>query len=120
SLGTGEWERIRLYPYLTERILSQSEPLRRLGTVAAQHRERADGSGYPRGLSAPALSVVSRSLAAADAYRTWREPRPHRGELSQEDAAARLRAEGRAGRLDPEVVDAVLVAAGHKVSRRHS
>jgi HD-GYP domain-containing protein (c-di-GMP phosphodiesterase class II) len=119
-LGTGEWERIRLYPYLTERILSQSESLCRLGNLAVQHRERLDGSGYPRGLTASALSVVSRTLAVADAYRTWREPRPHRAELSEAEAATRLRAEAHAGRMDPDVVDAVLAAAGHRVSRRHS
>ena len=119
-LGTGEWERIRLYPYLTERILSQSRPLARLGTVAVQHRERLDGSGYPRGLTGPALSVASRTLATADAYCTWREPRPHRAELSASAAAARLRAEVRSGRLDGDVVEAVLCAAGHHVSRRHS
>jgi len=119
-LGAGEWERIRLYPYLTERILSQSESLRRLGNVAVQHRERLDGSGYPRGLTASSMSLVSRTLATADAYQTWREPRPHRRELSEAQAETRLRAEGRAGRLDPDVVDAVLVAAGHRVGRRHS
>jgi HD-GYP domain-containing protein (c-di-GMP phosphodiesterase class II) len=119
-LGAGEWERIRMYPYLTERILHQSAPLARLGAVAVQHRERLDGSGYPQGLMAPALSVVSRTLAAADAYRTWREPRPHRAALSEAGAAARLRAEARAGRLDHDVVEAVLAAAGHSVDRRHS
>ena len=119
-LGTGEWERIRLYPYLTERILSQSQPLARLGSVAVQHRERLDGSGYPRGLTAGALSIVSRTLAAADAYRTWREPRPHRVELSEADAATRLRVDARSGRLDNDSVEAVLAAAGHRINRRHS
>jgi HD-GYP domain-containing protein (c-di-GMP phosphodiesterase class II) len=119
-LGTGEWERIRLYPYLTERILRQSEALARLGDVAVQHRERLDGSGYPRGLTAPSLSVVSRTLAVADAYRTWREPRPHRPELSESATATRLRSEAAAGRLDADIVDAVLIAAGHAVRRRHS
>jgi HD-GYP domain-containing protein (c-di-GMP phosphodiesterase class II) len=119
-LGMGEWERIRLYPYLTERILSQSDQLARLGSVAVQHRERLDGSGYPRALTAPALSVVSRTLAAADAYQTWLEPRPHRAELSAADAAARLRSEARAGRLDHDAVEAVLAAAGHRADRRHS
>jgi HD-GYP domain-containing protein (c-di-GMP phosphodiesterase class II) len=119
-LGTGERERIRMYPYLTERILSQSPSLARLGVLAAQHRERLDGSGYPRGLTAAALPITSRVLATADAYRTWREPRPHRPELSEEAAATRLRAAGNARSLDPEVVEAVLTAAGHPGSRRHS
>ena len=119
-LGPGEWERVRLYPYLTERILSQSEPLASLGAIAAQHRERLDGSGYPRGLVAASLPITSRTLAAADAYRSWREPRPHRAELSETAASARLRAAGRSGQLDPDVVEAVLSAAGCARDRRHS
>jgi HD-GYP domain-containing protein (c-di-GMP phosphodiesterase class II) len=119
-LGMGERERIRLYPHLTERILSQSPQLARLGGVAVQHRERLDGSGYPRALTAPALSVVSRTLGAADAYQTWLEPRPHRAELSTTEAADRLRSEARAGRLDHGAVEAVLAAAGHRADRRHS
>src|SRR5260370_19798293 len=49
-LSAGEWERIRMYPYLTERMLHQSAALAPLGEIAVQHRERLDGSGYPRGL----------------------------------------------------------------------
>ena len=50
-LSAGEWERIRMYPYLTERMLHQSAALAPLGEIAVQHRERLDGSGYPRGPS---------------------------------------------------------------------
>jgi HD-GYP domain-containing protein (c-di-GMP phosphodiesterase class II) len=48
-LGAGESERIRFQPYLTERMLKQSEALAPLGAIAVAHRERLDGSGYPRG-----------------------------------------------------------------------
>jgi DNA-binding NarL/FixJ family response regulator len=47
-----------------------------------------------------------------------REPRPHRPERGADDAAAQLRGEVRAGRLDGEAVEAVLGAAGHRVPRR--
>ncbi len=52
-LGPGEWERVRLHPYLTERMLQQSAALAPLGRLAVQHRERLDGSGYPRASRAP-------------------------------------------------------------------
>ena len=120
SLGAGEWERIRLYPYLTERMLAQSPTLAPLAALAVQHRERLDGSGYPLGTVAAALSVASRVLATADVYRTYREPRPHRPALSPESATTRLRAQARAGRLDADVVEAVLAAAGQTTVRRHS
>ena len=117
-LGAGEWERVRLHPYLTERMLQQSAALAPLGAIAVQHRERLDGSGYPRGLTGAAISRPARILGAADAYQAMREPRPHRPERSADEAAAELRADVKAGRLDADAVEAVLGAAGHRVSRR--
>jgi HD-GYP domain-containing protein (c-di-GMP phosphodiesterase class II) len=118
-LTAGEWERVRLHPHLTERMLNQSEFLAPLGRVAGQCRERLDGSGYPRGLAGSAITRPARVLAAADAYQAMRELRPHRPALPAERASNELRAEVRAGRLDGEAVDAVLDAAGHRVPRRH-
>jgi DNA-binding CsgD family transcriptional regulator len=82
------------------------------------HCDRLDGSGYPHRLSGAAISRHARILGAADAYQAMREPRPYRPALPAGDAAAELRAEVRAGRLDGEVVEAVLGAAGHRVARR--
>jgi HD-GYP domain-containing protein (c-di-GMP phosphodiesterase class II) len=117
-LTPAELERVRLHPYLTERILSSSPALAPLGELASRHRERVDGSGYPRGLKGSQLSPAARLLAAADVYRAMTEPRPHRPALSQTQAAEELRGEVRAGRLDAEAVDAVLRSAGHRVAGR--
>jgi HD-GYP domain-containing protein (c-di-GMP phosphodiesterase class II) len=117
-LGAGEWERVRMHPYLTERMLHQSAALAPLAAIAVQHRERLDGSGYPRGLSGGAVSRPARILGAVDAYQSMRELRPHRPALGADEAAAELRADARAGKLDAEAVDAVLAAAGHEVPRR--
>ncbi len=113
-----ERERVRMLPYLTERILSASSALALLGGLAAQQHERLDGSGYPRGLRAAALSPSARILAAADVYQAMGEPRPHRRALSTGAAVAELRAEVDSGRLDGEAVDAVLAAAGQETARR--
>jgi HD-GYP domain-containing protein (c-di-GMP phosphodiesterase class II) len=119
-LGAGEWERVRLHPHLTERMLRQSEALAPLGAIAVQHRERLDGSGYPRGLAGNAISRPARILAAADAYQAMREPRPYRPARTAEEAAAELTAEVKAARLDGEAVEAVLAAAGHRVTLRRA
>ncbi len=118
QLGAGEWERVRMHPYITERMLHQSAALAPLAEVAVQYHERLDGSGYPRGLSGGAISRPARLLAAADAYQAMREPRPHRPAISGDVAAAELRAEVRAGRMDSDLVESVLAAAGHRVPRR--
>jgi HD-GYP domain-containing protein (c-di-GMP phosphodiesterase class II) len=117
-LTPAEWERVRLHPYLTERMLASSTALAPLGALAAQHHERCDGSGYPRGQSADNLSPAARILAVADAYRAMLEPRPHRPARAPAEAEAELRGEVRAGRLDGDAVNAVLAAAGHRVRRR--
>src|SRR5215211_4386121 len=108
----GEWERVRLQPYITERMLRQSEALGPMAAIAVQHRELLDGSGYPRGLSGAGISQAARILGAADAYQSMREPRPYRPALSPEEAATELRADVKAGRRDAEAAEAVLGAAG--------
>jgi HD-GYP domain-containing protein (c-di-GMP phosphodiesterase class II) len=117
-LGPGEWERVRLHPHLTERMLRQSAALAPLGRLAVAHRERLDGSGYPRGLSGSAIERGALLLGAADAYQAIREPRPHRPARQPDETARELRREVAGGRLDGVCVDAVLSAAGHRVSRR--
>jgi len=117
-LSPSEIERVRLHPYLTERMLSFSQALAPLGTLAALHHERLDGSGYPRALSGDAISPAGRILAAADVYQALIESRPHRPARSPEAAATELRAEVTARRFDGDAADAVLRAAGHRVRRR--
>jgi HD-GYP domain-containing protein (c-di-GMP phosphodiesterase class II) len=117
-LTASQWERVRLAPHLTERMLHQSAALAPLGRMAGQQRERLDGSGYPRGLRGAAITREGRLLAAADAYQAMREPRPYREALRADEAARALRDEVRDGRMDGDVVEAVLRAAGHRASRR--
>jgi HD-GYP domain-containing protein (c-di-GMP phosphodiesterase class II) len=117
-LSTAEWERLRMYPYLTGRILSRVGGLESVVSIATQHEERIDGSGFPRGLAGAELTVHDRLLAAAVAYHQLLEPRQDRPALDTRDAADQLRQEARAGCLDAQSVDAVLAAAGHRASRR--
>ena len=116
-LSADDWERVRLHPYHTERVLSRSGFLAALAPVAGAHHERLDGSGYHRGATAAALTPAARLLAAADAYHAMTEPRPHRVALSPELAANGLTEEARRERLDGDAVAAVLEAAGQPVAR---
>jgi HD-GYP domain-containing protein (c-di-GMP phosphodiesterase class II) len=120
QLSLAEFERVRLHPYLSERMLAFSPVLTPLAAIAVQHHERLDGSGYPRGLSGSAISPAGRVLGAADLYHALLEFRPHRLPLDPEQAAGVLRSEVAAGRIDADAADAVLRAAGHRVERRHA
>jgi HD-GYP domain-containing protein (c-di-GMP phosphodiesterase class II) len=102
-LGAGEWERVRIHPYLTERMLHQSEALAPLGAIAVQHRERLDGSGYPRGLACDELDTSTRILAVCDVYDALVSDRVYRPAWPQGRAIALLR--------DPAQFDQECVAA---------
>jgi HD-GYP domain-containing protein (c-di-GMP phosphodiesterase class II) len=116
-LTPDELEQVRLHPYFTERVLARPPLLQELGRLGALHHERLDGSGYPRGTYARELPPTARILAAADAYRRFTEPRPHRPAASPEAAAERIETEAREGRLDADAVVAVRAAAGHEAGR---
>jgi HD-GYP domain-containing protein (c-di-GMP phosphodiesterase class II) len=119
-LTSTERERIRLFPYYTERTLARPPALARIGAIASLASERLDGSGYHRGLTGAAIPAAGRILAAADAYHAMTEPRPYRPALSPKEATGRLRDEARSGRLDAAAVDAVLAAAGHRRAKRRT
>jgi len=74
-LSHSETERIRLHPYLTERMLACSPALAPLAAIAVQHHERMDGSGYPRGLLPDRTSPAPPGLPR----RRGRRPGPGRG-----------------------------------------
>jgi len=114
-----ERDQARLHAY-SERILARIPPLTGLAKLVGQHHERCDGSGYHRGSTAAQLSMTSRVLACADAYRRWIEDRPYRRALVPARAADRLEAEARAGRLDHDAAAAVIEAAGLRRAARRS
>jgi HD-GYP domain-containing protein (c-di-GMP phosphodiesterase class II) len=117
TLNGAQWEQVRLHAYQSERILARSSVLVGLAPIAGMHHERLDGSGYHRGARGRELPVTVRILGAADAYRAMTQDRPHRPAYEPDEAARRLRTDVEAGRLDGDVVAAVLDAAGHVTTR---
>jgi HD-GYP domain-containing protein (c-di-GMP phosphodiesterase class II) len=114
-LSIDEWEQVRLHPYWSERMLAGSDELARLAPLVGRHHERLDGSGYHRGCQAAQISTADRVLAAADAYRTLIERRPHRAGATPREAERRMVDAVGGGLLDEHAVQAVLAAAGHSV-----
>jgi HD-GYP domain-containing protein (c-di-GMP phosphodiesterase class II) len=116
-LTSAEWEQVRMHAYHSERILATSGTLAPLAPLAGMHHERLDGSGYHRACRARALPPAARVLAAADAFQAMTQERPHRPALPPDRAGEELGREARAGRLDRDVVGAVLEAAGQRRPR---
>jgi HD-GYP domain-containing protein (c-di-GMP phosphodiesterase class II) len=118
DLTATDWERVRVSSYYTERVLARPVALARIGAIASYANERMDGSGYHRGAGGAVIPMTGRILAAACAFRTLTEPRAARPPRSVKEAAAQVREDARAGRLDADAVDAVLAAAGAGGRRR--
>ena len=119
-LTTSQWERVRLHPYYTERILARSAALADAGRIAGMHHERQDGSGYHRQTNGQGIPLAARVLAAADAFQAMTQPRPFRPALEPAKAAAALGTEVTEGRMDPDAVAAVLAACGQRRRARRS
>jgi HD-GYP domain-containing protein (c-di-GMP phosphodiesterase class II) len=112
ALTASEWERVRLHPYYTRRVLEHSPALAPLAATAGSHHERLDGSGYHLGAAGAQLSAGARLLAAADVYDAITHDRPYRPARSAAEARRELGGMVRGGLLDKRAVDAILSAAG--------
>jgi len=113
-----ETDAARLHPYHGERALtSLGGDGKLVAALVQRHHERLDGSGYHRNSRGPDLSPAARILAAAEAFQTAREARPHRPASSDATAAAKLRAAVKEGALCPDAVEAVLACAGQPARR---
>lgn len=55
-----------------------------------QHHERADGSGYPRGLAGEQISLAARLLAIGDIYTAMIRPRAYRDAVQSREAMRQL------------------------------
>lgn len=77
-----------------------------VASIAYEHHEKLDGTGYPRGLNAEQIGLGARIICVADAYDAMSVTRPYRKGMSKEDALKELRrCEGT--QFDKEVIDAL-------------
>jgi HD-GYP domain-containing protein (c-di-GMP phosphodiesterase class II) len=118
ALTRAEFDRVRLHPVLTEQMLRRAGALNALNQVAACHHEKADGSGYAKGLTSAQLSPAARILGAADRYQAMTQHRAHRPALNPQAAAGELRRMAARGEVDRDAAECVLAAAGHPAHSR--
>lgn len=85
TLTPSEYQEVRKHPFYGAEYLSTkvAEDIR---AVAAQHHERYDGSGYPRGLKGSNINYKARIVALADVYDALISERPYRDRLNPQEA----------------------------------
>lgn len=108
QLNAREWDLIREHP---EAGADLAAPLRDwLGpwfAGIAEHHEKYDGTGYPRGLSATAISPAGRAIAVVDAFETMTASRSYKAARSTLAARAEL-TDCAGSHFDPVIVRAFL------------
>ncbi|MCU0729136.1 MAG: HD domain-containing protein [Sphingopyxis sp.] len=112
KLDDDEWREMREHAARTEAILSRIGIMRDLAMVAAAHHEKLDGTGYPLGLTALAISIETRIITAADIFDALTADRPYRAAMPVEKAFAIMESEVGSG------VDAECLAALRSVVAR--
>jgi HD-GYP domain-containing protein (c-di-GMP phosphodiesterase class II) len=79
KLDESEVNRIRQHPEMSYQILSRlGEKYRWLAEVAVQVHERADGTGYPKGLKGGEITELASIIGLVDTYVAMIRKRPYR------------------------------------------
>lgn len=102
-----EMEIIREHPYYTQKILMELKGLGRYAEIAAQHHERADGSGYPYHLKNQELHPESAILTIADIFTALVETRSYREGLGMTETFRILDSYEKSRALDTHIVELV-------------
>ncbi len=123
KLEVDEWAVMRRHVEIGERIIDtiancgghdDSAALRTMRNIVAEHHERGDGSGYPRGLRGEAIALEARIVAVADVYDALSSRRPYKSAWSDEAVWRELSAQAAAGRLDADCVAALHAGADER------
>jgi putative two-component system response regulator len=88
-------------------LLEPMKTMRRALPIVQGHHEKLDGSGYPRGLSAPDISLPVRIVAVADVFDALVSDRAYRRAFSLSSALEVLSDGVRKGWWDADVVEAL-------------
>jgi diguanylate cyclase len=103
KLSADEWVEMKRHPEIGYRIAISSPDLIPIAESILCHHEHWDGSGYPQGLHAENIPLLSRIIAVVDAYDAMTQDRPYRKAMPNADAIAEI--ELNAGKqFDPRIV----------------
>jgi len=102
ALTTEEFDQVKESVRLSVEILSPLKHIARILPYIEDHQEHWDGSGYPRALSGPEISIGGRILHLADSYDAMTSRRAFREPMEPQAAIDRL-AELAPTQFDPDV-----------------
>jgi putative nucleotidyltransferase with HDIG domain len=107
ALNDDEWAAMREHSAIGATILGQVAGYGDVAAVVRSHHERWDGAGYPDGLAADQIPLMSRIIAVADSYNAMTKDRPYRRAMAPEEAVKQLQL-GKWSQFDGDLVEAFL------------
>ena len=109
KLDLSEWDIMKLHPGIGHSILdgSQRPILRAAATIAHQHHEKYDGSGYPQGLKGEEIHPFARIVAVADVFDALIQKRCYKPAWPLDEVLIHLK-EVCGTHLDPTFVDILI------------
>lgn len=98
-----EFEKMKQHAMFTRRLIDTITDFKDVAFIASSDHERYDGKGYPAGLKAEEIPLLTRIISVADTFDSMTSNRPYRKATTIEKACKEL--EKNAGtQFDPKVV----------------
>ena len=115
-----EFEIMKTHTTIGEKILSGSSHynIQVSASIALNHHERYDGTGYPSGLKKEQIPFGARVMAIADAFEAMIQGRPYKKPLSISASLAELR-QNSGTQFDPKIVEAFCELVRQKKFRKY-
>ncbi len=109
KLSEEEFSHMKTHATLGHDILKHSKRkvLNVAATIAHEHHEKYDGTGYPRGLKGDEINIYARIVAVVDVFDALLSKRVYKQKWSLDDVVEFLKKE-RGKHFDPKIVDIVL------------
>jgi putative nucleotidyltransferase with HDIG domain len=113
ALTLSERRQMEKHSEIGEGILAKVEDYAEIAKIVRHHHERWDGQGYPDGIAALDIPLISRIISVADAYNAMTSDRPYRDAMPSR-VARMLLAQGVESQFDTTIVaafEAILAGA---------
>lgn len=109
KLNADEWKVMKTHTSIGEHILSnQTAPVMKLASkIAAEHHERWDGKGYPKGISGKNIPIESRIVSICDTFDALISDRPYKEAWSTTNALDYINKES-GKHFDPDLVSSFM------------
>jgi diguanylate cyclase (GGDEF)-like protein/putative nucleotidyltransferase with HDIG domain len=117
KLTADEYEVIKGHVTVSALIIHGLPRLPDVLDAVANHHERWDGRGYPRGVSGYDIPLLGRIMAVADAFSAMTLDRPYRAGMSVEEALEEIE-RGAGTQFDPELARVFVETFRQKAPRK--